>query len=146
MSWIGKLFGTDAAVASVLETGKEMLDDAFYTDAERAEGAATDRSEVRKMLVDWMANTQGQNLSRRLIAISVTGMWLFISLVAMVFGVVAIWVAESAKEAKATTDFLDARADGMEFAVLIILGFYFAAPKLGAIVDVAMAKLASKPK
>ena len=61
MSWLGKLFGTDKAAEKLLDTGKQLLDDAFYTEAERAESAAQDRSEVRKMLVEWMASTQGQN-------------------------------------------------------------------------------------
>lgn len=141
MGWLGKLFGTDDAVKQVIDTGSALLDDAFYTDAEKAEDIAKDRSEVRRMVVEWMANTQGQNLSRRLIALSVTASWLFMYLLSTVLGLVAVWVdPELHQRLNESITVLDGRNDSMTGAVMLILGFYFAAPKIGQIADAAMAR------
>lgn len=141
MGWLGKLFGTDDAVKQVIDTGSALLDDAFYTDAEKAEDIAKDRSEVRRMVVEWMANTQGQNLSRRLIALSVTASWLFMYLLSTGLGLVAVWVdPELHQRLNESITVLDGRNDSMTGAVMLILGFYFAAPKIGQIADAAMAR------
>ena len=91
MSWLGKLFGTDKAVGKVLETGKELLDDAFYTDDEKASDRKESAKDVRAMIVEWMKNTQGQNLSRRVIALGTTLTWLLQFWLAWVFSLVSIF-------------------------------------------------------
>jgi len=151
MAWLGKLFGTDAAVASVIESGKELLDDAFYTDAEEAVDKAADRTEVRGMLVEWMKNTQGQNLSRRVIALSVTATWLMMFLIATTLSVVSIWVdpvvineVVQPDKVLASAKLIDDRNDNMTGAVMLILAFYFAAPKLGDLAGVAMARFSKQ--
>ena len=145
MSWLGKLFGTDNAVEQVISTGERLLDDAFYTDAERAEDTARDRSEVRTMVVEWMANTQGQNLSRRVIALSVTGVWLLMYMLSTVLGLGAVWVGASLNaRLLESIAILDERNDAMTGAVMLILGFYFAAPKIGQIADAAMARFSKQ--
>jgi hypothetical protein len=141
MSWFGKLFGTDAAVKGVIESGKELLDDAFYTDSEKAADKAADRSEVRTMLVDWMKNTQGQNLSRRVIALGITTVWLLMFLIATGLSVVSVWVdAETAERVLTSATLIDTRNVSMSGAVMLILSFYFAAPYLGDITKTAMKK------
>jgi hypothetical protein len=76
MSFWGKLFGTEKALNGIVDGVTNGLDALVYTDEEKAADAAADRSEARKMVVQWMAATQGQNLARRLIALSITGVWL----------------------------------------------------------------------
>ena len=73
MSFFGRLFGTEKALEGVVEGVSKSLDALIYTDEEKAKEAARDRSEARRMVVDWLAATQGQNLARRLIALSITG-------------------------------------------------------------------------
>ena len=142
MSWLGKLFGTDKAAEKLLDTGKQLLDDAFYTEAERAESAAQDRSEVRKMLVEWMANTQGQNLSRRIIALSITGFWLLMHVISTAMVVSAVWVEQATNDKLSfSSQILDERIDGMTAAVMLILGFYFAAPYMGDIAKGALQRM-----
>jgi hypothetical protein len=72
-SVIGKLFGTDKAAVSAVDGLKNGLDKLIYTKEEIAEDAAADVSEARKMFIEWMRTTSGQNLARRLIALIVTG-------------------------------------------------------------------------
>lgn len=145
MGWFGKLLGTDDAVKQVLETGKELLDDAFYTDAEEAQHKQESAKEVRGMIVDWMKNTQGQNLSRRVIALATTGTWLLMFIIATVLSVSAVWVdPEVSALVTASTAALDARLEILTTAVLLILGFYFGAPKLSEISEVFVKRFSNK--
>lgn len=139
MSWLGKLFGTDKAVGSVLETGKELLDDAFYTDDEKASDRKESAKDVRAMIVEWMKNTQGQNLSRRVIALGTTLTWLLQFWLAWVFSVVAIFCeADVAAKLAEAAELTRTSAADMSGAVLLVLGFYFAAPKISEIADSAI--------
>ena len=145
-SFLGKLFGTDEAVKGVIETGKELLDDAFYTDAETAADRAAAAAGVRDMVVGWMGNTQGQNLSRRVIALSVTGTWLSMYVIATIMDIGGVWLSELYHARLAATSLvLDTRNDSMTGAVMMILAFYFAAPKIGEIAEVAMSRFGKKP-
>lgn len=132
MSFWGKLFGTDQALTAVIDGVSSGLDKLVYTDEEKADAAARERSEARQMVVGWMAATQGQNLARRLIALSITGVWLLDIILAQVAGTVAIFVDESAK-IEALAKFMIDGAMQMNNAVMLILAFYFAAPHMGDI-------------
>lgn len=143
---IGKVFGTDKAVASVVDNVAAGLDKLVYTSEEEAEDRAQAVTEGRQMLVDWMRSTQGQNLARRIIALSVTGVWLFQYLLAWVMDIVSVFVSGEAQarlvEASTMTD---ARANSMIGAVTLVLGFYFAAPHMGNVVESALAMFGRKP-
>lgn len=132
MSFWGKLFGTEKALNGIVDGVTNGLDALVYTDEEKAADAAADRSEARKMVVGWMAATQGQNLARRLIALSITGVWLLDIILAQVAGAVAIFVDESAK-IEELAKFMMSGAMEMNSAVMLILAFYFAAPHMGDI-------------
>lgn len=132
MSFWGKLFGTDKALNAVIDGVSNGLDKLVYTDEEKADAAAKERSEARQMVVGWMAATQGQNLARRLIALSITGVWLLDIILAQVAGAVAIFVDESAK-IEELAKFMMSGAMEMNSAVMLILAFYFAAPHMGDI-------------
>lgn len=132
MSFWGKLFGTDQALNAVIDGVSSGLDKLVYTDEEKAAAAAKERSEARQMVVGWMAATQGQNLARRLIALSITGVWLLDIVLAQVAGAVAIFVDESAK-IEELAKFMMSGAMEMNNAVMLILAFYFAAPHMGDI-------------
>ena len=145
MSWLGKLFGTDKAVGSVLETGKELLDDAFYTDDEKASDRKESAKDVRAMIVEWMKNTQGQNLSGRVIALGTTLTWLLQFWLAWVFSVVAIFCeADVAAKLTEAAELTRTSAADMSGAVLLVLGFYFAAPKISEIADSAIASFGKR--
>jgi hypothetical protein len=140
MSWLGKVFGTDEAVGNVIQQGKELLDDAFYTDSEKAEDKAATAAQVRSMVVEWMQNSQGQNLSRRVIAMSVTFTWLGGFIIAGLMAVLAVWTDTYREPLIISSNLIDQRNSGMSGAVMLILGFYFAAPKISEIAEAAMAK------
>lgn len=136
---IGKMFGTDKAVASLVEHTSSALDKLVYTSEEKAEDLAKDRSEARHMVIKWMAATSGQNLARRLLALMVTMVWLLIYLTMTVFSCISPWVTDP-KPFLATAELLGTRAEQMNGAMMLILAFYFAAPHMGDIVNGAMRK------
>lgn len=140
MSFWGKLFGTEKALDSVVKGVTNGLDALVYTEEEREKYAAADRSEARKMVVEWMTATQGQNLARRLLSLAIGGVWLFMYVTSSVLGMAAIFTdSEGSVTAAQLTEagkLAREAAVDMNPAVMLILAFYFAAPHMG---DVAKA-------
>ena len=139
MSFLGRLFGTEKALTKAVDSVSKGLDALVYTDEEQAQEAAKDRSEARKMIVEWMRATQGQNLARRLIALSITGVWLSQYIVAQVVSSVAVFSGDKTKLLE-LSDILKTGAESMDSAVMLILGFYFAAPYMGDFAKALMEK------
>lgn len=137
MSFWGKLFGSEKALGGIVDGVTNGLDALVYTDEERASDAASDRSEARKMVVGWMAATQGQNLARRLIALSITGVWLFMYLMSLLLSMISLFINDSGVVTSDKINQISTIAKGgaidMNPAVMLILAFYFAAPHMGDI-------------
>ena len=140
---LGKMFGTDKAISSVVDGVSSGIDKLIYTDEEKAEDIAKSRSEARSMVIDWMRTTSGQNLARRLIALIVTGVWVTQYVMAMAFSMASVWVENADKYTESAT-IMGNYAEQMNGAMMLILGFYFAAPHLGKIVDGAMGKFSKR--
>lgn len=143
-SFFGKLFGTEKALGAVVDGVTNGLDALVYTDEEKAADAAADRSEARKMVVAWMNATQGQNLARRLIALSITTVWLGMYLIGVAASMAAVFVnntgvVTSVKMVEVATIAKQSAAD-MNNAIMLILAFYFASPYMGKIADRFMSK------
>lgn len=136
---LGKIFGTDKAITAVIDNVSKGLDALVYTDEEKAGDASRDRAAARGMVVSWMESTQGQNLARRLIALCIVFIWLLQYLCSMVLSVVGIWM-DDPKKILSSAEVIGVFAERMNGAVMLILGFYFAAPYMGSIVQGAMAK------
>ena len=145
MSFWGKLFGTDIAIEKTIDTVSAGLDKLYYSDEEKADDAKADRSEARQMVVQWMAATSGQNLARRLISLSITLTWLGMYVIASIGSVVSVWVSEPDRWIK-SSDMIFGYAKDLNPAVMMILGFYFAAPYMGDVAKSAMAKFSGGKK
>ena len=80
MSMFGWLTGSNAE--SLIEGAKKGLDKAFYTDEEKAD--------ADKGLLDWTLNylkaTMPQAVTRRIITVCVTGLWVLLIIVIVVAG------------------------------------------------------------
>lgn len=144
-SLVGKLFGDNKAIEAGITTVANGLDKLVYTDQEKAEAHALAVTEARSMLVNWMEATQGQKLARRIIALSITFVWLFMYLSSMFISVVAVWV-DDAVNYRESAKIIGGYADSMNGAVMLILAFYFAAPHIGDIIKPAMEKFSRKPE
>jgi len=145
MSFWGRVFGTEEALNTAVESVRDGLDALVYTDEEKANDAAKSRTEARAMVVEWMKATQGQNLARRLIALSITGTWLLMYLVSAVISMsapfidgVGFWTYDRVIHAG---QIAAERASDMNPAVMLILAFYFAATHMGDLAKVALTKM-----
>ena len=141
MSIWGKIFGTDKAVESGLNMIYKAGDALVYTDEEKAIDKAGKIKQVQQFMIDWMETTKGQNIARRLLAIMITSVWLFLYLVGIILSVVSPWVdAEISIKIMESAKVLESNADRMSGAVMIIIAFYFAAPHMDKIVTGALNK------
>ncbi len=134
---LGKIFGSDKAIESTINSVSSGLDKLYYSDEEKADDAAKGRTEARQMIVNWMAATQGQNLARRLLALMVTTTWLLMYVAAMIGSIIGSWQDDPAKWLQ-SSELIGDYADGMSGAVMLILGFYFAAPHMSSIAEKAL--------
>jgi hypothetical protein len=130
MSFWGKVFGTDEAIKQTIGAVSEGLDKLVYTNEEKADAAAKERSEARSMLVGWMEATQGQNLARRIISLAITGVWLMQYLFASIAASIALFWTDMTGQLNALSSLQMQSADKMSSAVMLILAFYFAAPHM----------------
>jgi len=144
MSFFGKLFGTDKAIEGVVKSVTAGLDALVYTDEEKATDAAHERSQARSMVVQWMQSTSGQNLARRLIALSLTLMWGTIHGVKTVLAAIAPWFPDKADQIMLSVKALEDSTTQLNGAMMLILAFYFAAPHMGSIVKGALDKFGKK--
>lgn len=144
MSFWGKVFGTDEAIKTTIGAVKDGIDALVYTEEEKANDAAKERSEARSMLVGWMEATQGQNLARRLISLAITGVWLLQYVVAQFASSVAIFWDAQAKQLNELAKLQLQSANDMSPAVMLILAFYFAAPHMGDFAKAVITKFQNK--
>jgi len=145
---LSRIFGTDKALESAVDGVTKGLDALVYTDEEKAQAASQDRAEARALLVQWLEATSGQHLARRLIALSITTVWLLQYIFSWLALTVAVFIEDRAvqdqlnKASQLTTQ----HADGMTGAVMLILSFYFAAPHMDKIVGAAMNRFSGGTK
>ncbi len=146
MSFIGRLLGAPEAMTEVVKAATSGMDALVYTDEERAGDAAADRTEARKMIVSWMDSTQGQNLARRLLALIITSVWLAQYAASLIGDMIEPWLTdpEFAGRFGASANAIAERAEGMNGAMMLILGFYFAAPHMSDIVGTALGRFSSR--
>jgi len=147
MSLLGNLFGSGDAAGNVIEKTFGLIDKSFYTKQEQGEALMKAEADARQMTIKWLESTSGSRLARRVIAFAITGVWLFMFLAATVSSLAAIWVSDGAAGKLAdSTVILDGRIDTMTPAVMLILGFYFAAPYMGDLAKGALQKFGSHQK
>ncbi len=143
MSFWGKLFGSDKALSGVVDGITNGIDKIWYTDEEKSEDAAKAKRDAAGFLINWMESTKGQNLARRFLAMMITFVWLVQYLIAKVLLVAAVWVEEPEQLMKSAA-VISADAQSMTGAMMLILGFYFAAPHMGSIAKAALQRFGGK--
>ena len=100
MSWFGKLFGTE----KVINKGVDMLDNAFYTDQEKAQAH-----------IQLLKAYEPFKLAQRLLAAIVVPPWVLGQILCFGLGFTDIDTSKA-------TEVLDGK---LGMAALTILGFYF---------------------
>lgn len=129
---LGRMFGSDKALEKTIDAAAAGIDKLAYTKEEKADAQA----EARKLVVDWIASSQGHNVTRRLLAVLIAGTWLIQYWVSMLLGVIAVW-ADDAHKFYETAKVVGDYADDMTGAMMLILTFYFAAPHLDTVIGKA---------
>jgi hypothetical protein len=148
LSWVGKLLGSDKAASSLIDNVSKGLDKIYYSEEEKAEDKAEAKKEASALLIKWLEATQGSNLARRLIALTVTGIWASQYVASMLMFAVIPWVdvTSTVEALNASAVSLQESGEQIDGAMMLVLGFYFAAPHLGTIVTSAMDKFSGKSK
>jgi len=116
MSWLkstlGWIIGGSNAAEKTIETGAKMLDNAFYTDQEKADN----HNKILDWFLEYQKATAPQNVSRRIIAIMVVSLWCLMILAGLILY----------KIDKEYCDFIFAQLrDVVNNPFMIIVGFYF---------------------
>ena len=141
MSFLGKLFGTDAAATELVKSTASGLDYLFHTGQEKSEEQMEMTKFAGNMFIEWQKNTQGQNLARRILALSIAFTWLAQYWAS---GIVNIMAANAPPDEtgrlERISEAIGGNADAMTGAMMLLLGFYFAAPHMDKIVGAAMTK------
>lgn len=142
MSLLSRIFGSDKALDAAIKGVSNGLDALVYTDEEKAQAASQERAQARQMVIGWMERTQGQNLARRLIALVVTGIWAVQYVIAMLLDVAGIWITD--ERIMQSAESIRQGGDSVTGAMMLVLGFYFAAPHLDKVVGGAMNRFSGK--
>lgn len=142
MGIFSRIFAGEDTIKTVVAAARDGLDALVYTEEEKAGDAAKDRAAARGMIVEWMNATSGQNLARRWLSIAITSVWLGQYVVAQIFTISTLWIfpVERRVAWRNTAELMAGFAEQMNGAVMLILAFYFAAPHMAQVVDVAMAR------
>lgn len=140
---LGKIFGTDKAIASVIDNTSKAIDALVYTDQEEVHDRAAATTEARSMLINWIDSSKGQNIARRALAFLIAGIWATVYLAIIGLSVSAVWSDDPDKLIRSATVLKESGADAKDFMTLVI-GFYFAAPYLGGVVKGVLCRLSKK--
>lgn len=144
--WLGKLFGSSTASEKVVDSISNGLDKLIYTDEEKAEDISRDRSEGRRMFLQWIESTQGSNLARRFIALCVTCIWALQYVVSTFMLTLIPWYPEKGEQLLKSATSLQQSGEQITGAMMLVLAFYFSATHMGKFVDAAMSKFSKTPK
>jgi hypothetical protein len=135
LGFIGKMFGSEKALDGIVSGVSNAVDALHYSEEEKADNKARAFDQIIK----WQEATQGQNLARRFIALSVVFVWLLQYLVSQVLSVVSVWVSEPDKYLK-SAELMRQGADDMGSVVMLIMTFYFTARATGEIATAVVKK------
>lgn len=137
MSFLGKLFGTDAAAGKVIDNISAGVDKMFYTEEEKAGDNAAARTEGFAVYMEWLRGTSGSRVARRCLALGTFAIWSIEHLTAVTMRVASVW-AEDPGRLDAAAVYLTDVATENNTLVGVVFAFYFGGPVL---VDASAAML-----
>lgn len=143
MSFFGRLFGAPEAVDRAMGAAERLLDDAFYTGEEKAKDKAAAVQRAQEVTLRWVESTEGSRLARRVLAFAITFTWLGMKMLSWLFGFLAVWAGKRHDQLIESANLAQANATEMTAAVMLILGFYFAAPYMGDLAKGALQKFSA---
>ena len=118
------MFGAPQALTDTVNVVADAVDKFTFTDQEKAAVAQAELKAARAATVEWMRTTKGQNLARRYIALFVTWMWGFMLVSSILLRIAGFEHAAAA---------IEIHLPHLARMMMLVLGFYFAAPHLAPI-------------
>lgn len=144
----GRIFGTDKAITRMIETGGNLVDKLYYSDQEKAEDAHALRRETANQIVEWVRSSQGERLARRFIAMMIISMWGLMWLGTALTLLVGVWIHQDEgglyQRLIETSNLMGGFASDISAEVMLILGYYFAAPQIDKFVEPIAEKMARR--
>lgn len=119
---LGSIFGSSRAFNKTLDNIAGTVDRFVYTDQEKA----VHNQEVRAKMMDastaYLESTKGQNLARRLIAVSVVVVWLAAVVLSAVLAALGLYTE---------AEIIHGIIAEVSTEIMVVFGFYFGAGALG---------------
>ena len=136
MGFLGKIFGTAKSVEQVVGSVTRGLDALVYTDEEKAGDAADERRAARREVIEYMKATSAQNVTRRVIALTIIAMWALTYFTSMVMVQVSVFTGDVllATKLQEASTLLDDNISDIEQSLMIVLVFYFGAPHMEKVI------------
>ena len=148
LGFIGKLFGSDKAAASIIDNVSKGIDKLWYTAEEKSEDKAKAVREGNQVYMTWLQSTTGSALARRFIAVVVTLVWSAQYLGSLLLSAIAPWMSDPLviKAMMESADVLQSNGEQGNAAFMIVLSFYYLGNKGDALIQAAVAKFSNKNK
>lgn len=143
--WVGKLFGTDKAAASLIDNVSNGIDKIWYTDEEKSQDVIAAKKHANDVYMKWLEGTSGSRLARRFIAIAVTVVWVAQYVFSLALSAIAPWTdPETTKLLMESANILSQNGQQGDGAFMVVLGFYFLGTKGDTLFKAAVDKFTNK--
>ena len=116
---VGSAIGLPSAAREIWDTAAGIADKLHFSPEERAKFAL----EQGRQMIEWQKATQGQNVTRRLLAMTLVGVWMLHHLIWVSLGVAHAWAGDERLEQAAAI--VRDSTDEMNQFVGWIIAFYF---------------------
>ena len=132
--FFGRMFGSSKAIEEVAGATAKGLDKLIHTSQEKAELNLKEREMVSGVFVEWMRNSQGQNLARRFMATVFVGVWVFGLMCYVGLSIAGVWSEDPSNYIEAAEMIKSTVVEVKDFAEIILI-YYFAAPHLSKFIE-----------
>ena len=139
-------FSAPANVSKLVDGAVRGLDALKYTAEEKAHDSAKllqmqadIRLRAQEQVVAWMKATAPQATTRRMLAKLVAGLWCAAFSLPIIFNVAAVWMTERADQLRESARLITSQADGVDQYMLLVIGYYLAAPHVSGVFDTIVA-------
>lgn len=140
--FLGKLFGSDKAAASLIDNVSNGIDKLWYSDEEKSDDKAQALREGNQVYIEWLKSTSGSAIARRFIAIIVTLVWASQYVGSLLLSSIAPWIGDPliVEAMMKSADVLQNNGEQGNAAFMVILSFYYLGNKGDALIQAAVGK------
>jgi len=146
LGFIGKLFGSDKAAASLIDNVSSGIDKLYYSSEEKEEDKAKALRDGNIVYMEWLKSTSGSAIARRFIAIVVTLVWAAQYVGSLALSAIAPWMTDAAtiEAMMKSADVLQNNGEQGNAAFMVVLSFYYLGNKGDSLIQAAVSKFNKK--